>query len=277
MISVVTGAAGGMGRIIVRELARRGDTVVAVTRSVAQFEHENVEVMTADLSSLDDVRRLAAQITARHGALHLLVNNAGAHFRDRVVNADGVEMHIAVNHLGGFALTNLLLPTLLAGAPARVVNVVSAAMTDTRQMKIGRHPRPVTLEPTPLTDLNGEAGFEPFTAYARAKLLTLMAGYRLAETTTGVTVNAVNPGVAGTKIVDDMMPAFMKPFGAMVKRSMLTPEQGADAILRVATDPDLEGVTGRYFDRETEARSPEISYDRALQEWVWTSSATITG
>ncbi len=269
---MVTGATGGMGRVIVRELARRGGTVIAVARSRVEFEPKNVEVMTADLSSLAEVRRLAAEFTAKHDALHLLVNNAGAHFRHRAISADGVEMHIAVNHLGGFRLTNLLRPALRAGAPARVVNVVSAAMTDTRQVKIRRRPRPVSLEPAELPDLNGERGFEPFTAYARAKLLTLMAGYHLAETVDGVTVNAVNPGLAGTKIVDDMMPTFMRPFGGLVKRSLLTPEQSAAFILRVATSPDLDGVTGRYFDRDVEARSPEISYDRALREWVWNSS-----
>jgi retinol dehydrogenase-12 len=282
-VSLLTGATGGMGQVIARELVRRGGTVVVVARSAARglqlqeaLGSERVQVLTADLSSPDDVHRLAARFTARHTALQLLINNAGAHFRRRSVNADGVEMHIAANHLGGFLLTELLRPSLLNAAPARVVNVVSAAMIDTRQVKLGRRPRPVSLEPADdLTGLNGEAGYQPFIAYARAKLLSLMAGYRLAEILagTGVTVNAVNPGLAATKIVDDMTPAAMKPFSGMVKRSLLTPEQGAEAILRVATAPELADVTGRYFDRHEEARTPEASYDRALQEWVRTSSS----
>ena len=282
-VSLVTGATGGLGQVIARELVRRGGTVVVVARNAARglqlqeaLGSDRVEVLTADLSSPDEVHRLAARVTARHAALHLLINNAGAHFAHRSVNADSVEMHIAANHLGGFLLTNLLRPSLLNGAPARVVNVVSGAILDTRQIKLGRHPRPVSLEPADdLTGLNGLNGYQPFIAYARAKLLSLMAGYRLAETLegTGVTVNAVNPGVVATKIIDDMTSTALKPFSGMIKRSLLTPEEGAEAILRVATAPELADVTGRYFDRHDETRTSAVSYDRALQEWVWNSSS----
>jgi NAD(P)-dependent dehydrogenase (short-subunit alcohol dehydrogenase family) len=263
---LVTGATGGMGRVLVRSLAGAGNTVVAVARSAARADELReavaplpVEVLIGDLSSRDDVFRLAQRFTT----LNLLINNAGAHFRQRLVNADGVEMHVAVNYLGGYLLTELLRPALLAGAPARVVNVVSASLADTRQVKIRRRPRPVVLgDLRALTDVNPEAGF---TAYARSKLLTLMAGYRLAEELegTGVTVNSVHPGVVGTDIVDDMTPGYLRPFGGLIKRSLLTPEEGAASILRVA---GLSGVTGRYFDRDVEARSSEVSYDRALQE-----------
>ncbi|TQS40976.1 SDR family NAD(P)-dependent oxidoreductase [Cryptosporangium phraense] len=265
-IALVTGATGGMGRVLVRSLAGAGNTVVAVARSAARADELReavaplpVEVLIGDLSSRDDVFRLAQRFTT----LNLLINNAGAHFRHRTVNADGIEMHVAVNYLGGYLLTELLRPALLAGAPARVVNVVSASLADTRQVKIRRRPRPVGLgDLRALTDVNPEAGF---TAYARSKLLTLMAGYRLAEELdgTGVTVNSVHPGVVGTDIVDDMTPAYLRLFGGLIKRSLLTPEEGAASILRVA---GLSGVTGRYFDRDVEARSSEVSYDRALQE-----------
>ena len=157
-MSLVTGATGGMGRVIATELARLGSTVVIVARTVAGGEQARrqiaaeagggrVELLTGDLASLADLRRVADRFTARHRALHVLVNNAGAHYRQRSENADGIEMHLAVNHLAGFSLTNLLLEPLRAGAPSRVVNVVSAAMADTRQIKIRRmaatgHARP---------------------------------------------------------------------------------------------------------------------------------------
>src|SRR5450755_4362780 len=134
-VALVTGATGGMGQVIVTRLASLGATVMIVARSQAggdrlrhqvslQVGADRVEVFTADLASRPDLHRLAADVTARHPTLDLLVNNAGAHYRDRTLDADGVEMHIAVNHLAPFTLTNLLLDPLRAAAPARIVTVV---------------------------------------------------------------------------------------------------------------------------------------------------------
>jgi retinol dehydrogenase-12 len=143
-VSLLTGATGGMGRAIATELARLGSTVVIVTRShdageqlrreiAARVGTDRVEVLTADLASQPDLHLVGGRFAARHTALHLLINNAGAHFRDRAVNTDGIERHIVVNFLAGFTLTNLLPDQLRAGAPARVVNVVSATIAATRQ------------------------------------------------------------------------------------------------------------------------------------------------
>jgi NAD(P)-dependent dehydrogenase (short-subunit alcohol dehydrogenase family) len=292
-VAVVTGAAGGMGRVIVSELARSGWTVVAVTRTIADGEElcagiarrvgrGCVERLAADLTDLAAVHRLADDVRARHGAVHLLVNNAGALFREHAVTTEGIERHVAVNHLAGFALTTALLDPLRAGAPARVVNVVSATMADTRRFPVRRRPRPVRLDPAALDDLrrlNPAAGFAPFEAYARAKLLTVMWGYLLAERLrgTGVTVNAVHPGVVATRIARDALPAAMAPLAGVLGRFLLTPEQGARSVLRVATAPELDGVSGRYFEREAQALSPEVSHDRELQERLWVSSAALVG
>jgi NAD(P)-dependent dehydrogenase (short-subunit alcohol dehydrogenase family) len=279
-VSLVTGATGGLGRVVVTELARAGGRVVVVARDrragdeiASQAGADRVEVLVADLSTREAVHALADQFLSRHSTLNLLVNNAGAHFGKRSVNTDGIEMHVAVNYLAGVLLTERLRDALIAGAPARVVNVVSASMNDTRQIKIGRHPRPVALGGAELGDirtLNPARGYQSFAAYARSKLLTLMAGYRLAEQLdgTGVTVNAVHPGIAATGVVDDMTPVVMKPFAGLIRRSLLTPEEGAEAILRLATDPRLDGVTGRYFERDVEAVSTPVSYDKGLQQRV---------
>nr|WP_214404290.1 SDR family NAD(P)-dependent oxidoreductase [Pseudonocardia lacus] len=239
-----------------------------------------VERLAADLSDLADVRRLAEDVRARHDAVHLLVNNAGATFREHSVTGEGVERHVAVNHLAGFCLTTMLLDRLRAGAPSRVVNVVSATMADTRRLPVRRTPRPVRLDPAQLDDLtrlNPAAGYAQFEAYARAKLLTVMWGYRLAEQLggSGVAVNAVHPGVAATGITADALPAAMAPLAGALRRLLLTPEEGARAVLRVATDPDLDGVTGRYFLRDEQARSPEVSYDPGLQRRLWDASAAL--
>lgn len=291
-VSLVTGATGGMGRVIATELARLGSTVVIVTRSrnggeqvrqqiAAYVGADRVEVLTADLASRSDLHLLCERFAARHTTLHLLINNAGAHYRERAVNADGVEMHVVVDYLAGFMLTNLLLDRLRAGAPSRVVNVVSAAMADARMVKIRRRPRPVPLDPAHLDDLrhlNPAAGFQPFTAYATAKLLTLMSGYFLAERLrdTGVTINAVHPGLVATGIAKDITPPLIRPFLGLIRPFLFTPEQGAHATLYLATAPEMIGVTGRYFHRTTENRSPQVSYNVELQRRIWNLSVAYT-
>jgi NAD(P)-dependent dehydrogenase (short-subunit alcohol dehydrogenase family) len=289
-VSLVTGATGGMGCVIATELARLGSTVAIVARDGGRGESvrqqvaneigaDRIEVLTADLSTAAGVHRAADQFTARHRELHVLVNNAGAHFRQRSLNSDGIEMHLAIDHLAGFTLTNLLIGHLRAGAPSRVVNVVSASMADTRRVKIRRTPRPVRLDPADLDDLhrvNSGRGYNPFVAYARAKLLTTMCGYVLAEMTRAdqVTVNAVHPGLVATGIIDDIAPSVVKPLLGLVRRRLLTPAQGAQATLRLATAPQLAGITGRYFTQDLEGRSPDISYDHHLQQLAWAVSQT---
>jgi NAD(P)-dependent dehydrogenase (short-subunit alcohol dehydrogenase family) len=287
-VSLVTGATGGMGQVIATELARLGSTVVIVCRNnakgvalrqriAAEVGADRIEVLTADLASKTDLHRIVEEFTARHRALHLLINNAAAYSERWMVNADGIESQLAVNYLAGFTLTTLLLERLRLGAPSRVVNVVTAAMSDTRHFKISRQPRPARLDPATLDDLrsiNGEANFAPFEAYARAKLLATMSGYVLADRMrgTGVTVNAVHPGLVATDIFDAITPASLKPFGGLLRKLVLTPEQGAEPILRLATAPELAGVTGRYSDRDKECDSPPVSYDHELQKRLWATS-----
>jgi retinol dehydrogenase-12 len=280
-VALVTGGTGGMGRVITAELARAGAHVVITSRDRERGEGlrremgaDRVEVLTGDLAARGDLHRLAAEFAARHDALHLLVNNAGAHYRRRWLTVDGVEAHLAVNHLAGFGLTHLLRDRLAAGAPARVVNVVSATMADVRAMPLFGRPRPVPLDLTGVADvreLNPVKGFAPFTAYARAKLLTTACGYEFADRWRGkgVTVNAVHPGLVSTDIVDDITPAVLAPFRSLIHRWLLTPEQGASAALRLATDPGLATTTGRYYVRDQEARSPDISYDPATRAAAW--------
>jgi len=204
------------------------------------------------------------------------VNNAGAHFRDHARSVDGIEMHLAVNHLSWFLLTRLLLGRLEASAPARIVNIGSQSMADTRQVKIRRRPRPATLD---LDDLHSEHNFQPMTVYATAKLEMLMCSYALARRLigTGVTVNTAHPGITATNIVDAISAPALKPFIGVVKRFLLTPEQGAQAAIHLATAPELQTTTGRYFIKQTQARSPEVSYNTVLQEQLWAASSDLVG
>ncbi len=273
-ICLVTGATGGMGVVIARELAAQGATVVlvgrdaqkgaAIQREIVQATGNTaVDVLLADLSSQQEIRRLVEEFQRRYGQLHVLVNNAGAHIQERHLSPDGLEMNLAVNHLASFLLTNLLLDTLRASAPARIVNVASNSMTKTID----------------LDDLQSARTFVPFAVYGQAKLAMVLCTYALARRLagTGVTVNALHPGITATKIIGDVAPPLARPFLGVIKRVLQTPEQGARTALYLATAPTVEGVSGRYFVREQETRSVPMSYNVALQERMWAISARLTG
>jgi len=278
-VAVVTGATGGMGQVIALTLARRGMHVVTIARRPQRAEDlrtriaqspggGSLGVIQGDLSHRAGVIAACAAIRERHGALRLLINNAGAHYPDHRVNPDGIEMHIAVDYLAAYGLTRLLEPELRRGR-ARVVNVASDTLRDTRQVKLSGRPRPATLDIDQLDDLttlNPARGFVPFQAYARAKLLTVTSGYALARSLAGsVTINAVHPGIVATEIIDDLIPSVLRPFGGVIRRTMLSPDQGAAAALRLATDPAIRETTGRYYVRDSDTITPPISYAADVQ------------
>ncbi|UZN03319.1 SDR family NAD(P)-dependent oxidoreductase [Cellulomonas sp. S1-8] len=286
-VALVTGATGGMGRVIAVELARRGATVVTVARDARRAADVAEEVarvagpgrfrvVEGDLTRRADVVAAAERIAAEHPVLHLLVNNAGAHFAQHALSVDGVERHVALHHLAAFGLSALLTEPLVRGG-GRVVGVASDSLNDTRQIKLGGRARPAALDPSQLDDvraLNPAAGFVPFEAYARAKLLAVIAGYELADRLAdrGVTVNAAHPGIVATDIIDDLVPRWLTPLGGLIRRTMLTPADGARAALRLATDPALAGTTGAYFDRDRRATTPPVSHDRTVRARVWAAA-----
>jgi len=287
-VALVTGATGGMGSVIATDFARRGATVVLTARTeragreaaravVAGTGNPRVEVLPLDLADQDSIRSAAAQFHDRHHALHVLVNNAGAHIAERRLTGEGIEMNLAVNHLGWFLLTNLLLDTLRSSAPARIVNVASQAIADARTITWLGQPRPARID---LDDLQSERAFHPMAAYAQAKLAMVMGTYHLARHLegTGVTVNALHPGLVATGILRGFgIPRPLQPLLIHASRPFLaTPEDGARTAIQLATSPDLAGVTGQYFVSGKPARSPEASYNRNLQEALWTASEHLT-
>ncbi|GAA2704035.1 SDR family NAD(P)-dependent oxidoreductase [Actinoplanes palleronii] len=278
-VAVVTGATGGMGQVIAAGLAQAGAHVIVIARDPARADAlrtligasaaSRLEVIAADLSRRADVVAAAQLIVTRHQQIHILVNNAGAHFPGHRVSADNVEMHVALDYLAAYGLMTRL-DTPLRRGRARIVNVASDTLNDTRQVKIAGRARPVDLDLTEadsLADVNPATGFVPFQAYARAKLMTVTAGYALARTLAadGVTVNALHPGIVATDIIGDLVPAPLRPFRTLIRRSLLTPAQGAATALRLATDPSLAGVTGRYFNRDLETTTPAVSHDLGTQ------------
>jgi NAD(P)-dependent dehydrogenase (short-subunit alcohol dehydrogenase family) len=277
--AVVTGATGGMGQIIAATLIHAGAHVVTVARNPARADtlrthigvdnQHRLDIIPGDLSRREDLITAAQTIEDRYEQIHILVNNAGAHFPDRRVSPDGIEMHIAVDYLAAYGLMTRL-DTPLRRGRARIVNVASDTLNDVRRLKLAGKPRPATLDLThvdDLADLNARDGFVPFEAYARAKLMTVTAGYALTRSFTpdSVTLNAVHPGIVATGIIDDLVPTPLRPFGTLIRRTMLTPADGAGTALRIATDPELAGVTGRYFKQGSVADTPPVSHDPAVQ------------
>jgi len=272
-VVLVTGANAGMGKATATALARQGATVVMVCRDAhkgadAQREivqatgNPAVDLLITDLSDQHAIRRLAQEVRERYSRLDVLVNNAGAHVRRRQLSVDGIEMNLAINHLSSFLLTNLLLDTLMASAPARIVNVASNSMTKTID----------------LDDLQSAWTFTPFTVYGQAKLAMVLCTYALARRLagTGVAVNALHPGITATQIIGDVAPPIARPFVGLIKRFLHSPEQGAKTAIYLATSPAVAGVNGKYFIREKQASSVPNSYNEALQERVWTISRQLT-
>lgn len=271
---LVTGASNGLGREASVQLARLGARVVMVGRDpkrteaaradvVVRSRSQDVSCLLCDFSSQAAIRRLAVAFRARHDQLHVLVNNAGSVNKARRLTVDGIETTFAVNHLGYFLLSNLLLEPLLRSAPARVVSVAS----------IGH--RNGTLD---FDDLGFErGGYSIMRAYARSKLANVLFGAELARRLagTGVTSNSLHPGSVATNIWSGA-PLWAKPFIALLLRPRLIgAELGARTIVRLAASPELEGVTGRYFEEERETSPAPLASDASVARRLWDVSAAL--
>jgi NAD(P)-dependent dehydrogenase (short-subunit alcohol dehydrogenase family) len=217
--------------------------------------NDRIELLIADLSSQRQIRDMAAEFRSRHDELHVLVNNAGGIFGKYEITEDGVEMTFAVNHIAYFLLTDLLRDLLERSAPSRIVSVTSSAH------KPGR---------IDFDDINFEKGYRSFPAYAASKLANIMFTYKLARDLegTGVTANCAHPGFVSTRFGESGTPLFSR-LTRMADFVRISPEKGARTSIHLATSPDVEGVTGKYFARCREARSSPRSYDTAAQDRLW--------
>jgi NAD(P)-dependent dehydrogenase (short-subunit alcohol dehydrogenase family) len=263
---LVTGSTDGLGKELARELAQRGATVLVHGRSAERIEAAAAEIAEetgsdhlvpyrADLSSLAAVRRLAEEVAAGRGRLDVLVNNAGVGLAARAESEDGHELTFAVNYLAPFLLTCLLLPVLRESTPARVVNVASIGQA-----------------PVDFDDVMLEDGYDMSVAYSQSKLALIAFTFELAERLhaegeTGVTINALHPAtLMPTKLVLET-----------VGRSVDSLEQGVAATLRLAIDPELDGVSGAYFDGREEAVADAQAYDPDARRRLWELSERLCG
>ncbi|HVC26972.1 MAG TPA: SDR family oxidoreductase [Nitrososphaerales archaeon] len=263
---LVTGANSGLGRETALALARMKANVVMVCRDKGKGDaarreiskesgNESVDLLLCDLSSLAEVRTLAAEVRNRYGKLHVLVNNAGL-FSFSGKTPDGFETTFAVDYLAPFLLTNLLLELLKASAPSRIVNVSSVA-------HFSGH--------IDFDAIRRGGGVTGWGAYSNSKLALVMFTYELARRLqgTGVTANCLHPGGVATNIWR-IPAALTRPF-------LKSAKEGAQTSIYLASSPDVESASGKYFENEKEKKSSEESYDEKKALELWDETSKIVG
>ncbi len=273
-VVLVTGANSGIGRAASLALAKMGATVVMVARNkergeaarseiVRESQNDSVDLLLADLSSLESVRQLATEFRKKYSELHVLINNAGLFNQRRHVTIDGYEDTFATNYLAPFLLTNLQLDLLKATAPSRIINVSS----------VGHYNGHINFD-----DLNLEKEYGGWKAYGQSKLALVLFTHELAKKLQGtsVTVNAVHPGTVATNI-------WSRPLGpvgfimALPKLFMTTPKQGAETIVYLASSPDAKDLNGEYLEKLKVKKSSDESYNEEIAQRLWDVSAKLTG
>jgi NAD(P)-dependent dehydrogenase (short-subunit alcohol dehydrogenase family) len=262
---LVTGSTDGIGKATATGLAAGGAELILHGRDKkkgkrVQQELEKAgsgrpDLVISDYSRQDQIRELAADFTSHYSHLDVLVNNVGIYQKTRHVTQAGVEMTFAVNYLGPFLLTHLLLPLLRKSPAARIVTVASSAHEDVDRID--------------WDNLPGEPAYDAWGAYSLSKFADVTFTYALARNLegTGITANCLHPGVVNTKLSRSAAPGI----------TTITPEEGAQTSIWLANSPDVVGVSGRYFDNRRPIRSSALSYDRRVQEQLWKMAEDLTG
>ncbi|MEM8858247.1 MAG: SDR family oxidoreductase [Chloroflexota bacterium] len=269
--TIVTGATSGIGEVTAIELAKSGDKVIIIGRNEAKCQAtvkkivdetgQAVDYLLADFSSIESTKAAAQQYLDKYDRLDLLVNNAGALFGRRQESPDGLEMHIAVNHIGPFVLTMALLDLMkqtaeASGDEVRIVNVNSDA-----------HYSGVNWE-----DIQYEGKYSAMKAYGQSKTMNLLFTKELAQKLegSGVTVNALHPGVVGTNIFTGFgNNIFFRALGKIAGLFMLSPEDGAKTTLYLSQSADLNGVSGSYYADQKEKKPLSETLDEGNQTKMW--------
>ena len=273
-LCIVTGATDGIGRVTARALAERGAEVVLVGRNAAKgaevckairdsSRNDRVRFEQADLSSQAEIRALAERLSAG-AAIDVLVNNVGAMFTRRRESVDGIEMTFALNHLGYFLLTGLLLESLKAGGSGRIVNVASEAHRSGRM---------------DFDDPLATKRYRGMRTYSQSKLANILFTDRLAAllAETPVTANCLHPGFVASRFGQNNGWLFATVLKAVMRFSAIDVEAGARTSVHLATGADVAGVSGRYFDKSREATSSLASRDEETGRRLWELSESLTG
>ena len=265
-VVVITGATSGIGEVAAARLAQQGARIVFVARDPGRAEATLARLRSAgpgaehrahlaDLSLMADTRRVAAEIAAAEPRIDVLVNNAGAVFDKRIQTSEGLELTFALNHMAYFVLTEGLKARLIGSAPARILSTASTAHQGAR---------------LDFDDLQSTKSFSAIGVYGRSKLCNILFTRELARRLagTGVTANCLHPGVVATRFGENAggLLGFVMP---LVKRLSISPEQGAETIVYLASSPEVEGVSGLYFAKCAPKAPSAAAQDDAAAARLW--------
>ena len=269
-IVLITGATSGIGKETAQGLALLGATVVITTRDVERGEHTrqeliqstkntNIDVLFCDLASFVSIRDCCNEFLKKYPTLHVLINNAGTMDSHRRESKDGIENMFAVNYLAPFLMTNLLLDVLKKSAPARIINLSSGLHSGTIQFN----------------DLEFEHGFSGMRVYGHTKLAIILFTRLLAEKLkgTGVTVNCVNPGMTATNLGRNAGWFSAKFFKLLGKK----PSIGAQTPIYLASAPEIETISGEYFEKKSVKKTNKRTYDMDAARKLWEVSKRYVG
>jgi NAD(P)-dependent dehydrogenase (short-subunit alcohol dehydrogenase family) len=272
---VITGATSGLGLVASGRLARLGARLILVARNRGKAEAMlrqlrektsllEAEILIADMSRLDEVRKLAAELPKAAPRIDVLINNAGAIFTRRETTADGLERTFALNHMAYFLLTVLLLDRLKANAPARIVNVASEAHRNAK-LDFG--------------DLQTAQGYSGWLAYRRSKLANILFTRELARRLggSGVTSNCLHPGFVATAFGDNNGGRFRFALNIAKRFMAIAPEQGGETLVYAASAPEIAGASGLYFDQNRPRAPSAAAQDDAAAGRLWRESERLAG
>jgi len=270
-VCIITGANSGIGKATAFGLAKMNAVVIMLCRNketgedaqkeiISESGNKNVDLLICDLSSQKQIRSFVDEFKQKYQNLHVLINNAGVMAAKRKLSVDGFEMNFAVNHLAPFLLTNLLLDVLRKSSPSRIVNVSSGSH---KMAKID------------FDDLQSEKKkHRLFRVYGKSKLAFMLFSYELSRMLdgTGVTVNTLHPGVANTNLGREMS-KIGQGFGKLFFKS---PEKGAETSIYLASSPEVEGITGKYYIKNQQKDSSKESYNIEDAKRIWEISSRLT-
>jgi NAD(P)-dependent dehydrogenase (short-subunit alcohol dehydrogenase family) len=279
-VVLITGANTGIGKAAALELARQGATVVITARNevkakaaqadiIEKTGNSRVSILLADFGDFAQVRQMAEEFKSRHDRLDVLINNAGLILDERRESVDGNEMTMQVNHLSPYLLTHLLLDVLKASAPARIVNVASDA-----------HRSASSGFAKSMNELQALGKYTSFNVYGQSKLANILFSRKLARELegSGVTVNSLHPGVVNTGFAaDGDVKGFFSFVINLIRPFLLTPEKGARTTVYLASSPEVEGVSGKYFDKCKAKKPKPWAEDDEAAERLWKWSRELTG
>ena len=270
---LITGATSVIGRVAAKSIAARGAKMILIAKDESKVlriidniktetRNNNLDYYICDLSSQKEINKLADNIKNKYSKLDVLINNAGLIINEHRFSADGYEYTFALDHLAYFILTGLLLDLLKTSSNSRIVNVSSAA-------HLGGN--------IDFADLMGEKKYSPGKAYCQAKLANVLFTYELSKRLTGsnITVNCLQPGTVRTGFGSDLTGVWgiaMK----MLKPFLISPEMGAQTLIYLATSPEIENITGKYFYKKTPKASSKKSYNSETSILLWNISEKLT-